>query len=144
MIEECAKGKPFSVWVRPGTKAFIVYFKDAARAAVSLADAPRDAIQMVNYVSNGVQPTPSADELAQAVRATIAGAQITFEPDEKLQAVLDKALLPIDDTCAQTEWDWQAEYGLCDMVKDFVRELTEHPERYVFGPIPRALISAAA
>ncbi len=141
MIEECAKGRPFTVWVRPDTKAPVLYFKDAARAAVSLAEAPRDAVQMVNYVINGVRPTPSAEQLAQAVRAMIPGAQITFEPDEELQAVLDKALLPIDDTCARTEWDWHVEYGLDDMVQDFVRELTENPARYASGPLPRAMIS---
>ena len=78
------------------------------------------------------------------MRAVIPDAQITFEPDEELQAILDKALLPIDDSCAQMEWEWQAEYQLGDMVQDFVRELTEHPERYASGPIPRALICTAA
>ena len=130
MIEESAKGKPFTVWVRPGTRAPILYYKDAARAALNLADAPRNGIQMVNYVLNGVQPTPSAEELAQVVRATVPGARITFEPDAELQAVLDRALLPIDDTCAREEWGWHAEYGLNDMVQDFVREVAENPQRY--------------
>ena len=138
MIEACARGKPFTVWVKPSTKVPILYFKDAARAALSLADAPRDAIGMVNYVIAGVQPTPSAVELAQTVRAMIRGAQIRFDPDEKLQAVLDKALLPIDDTCARAEWDWHIGYGLMELVQDFVRELAENPERYPAGPLPLA------
>ncbi len=79
---------------------------------------------------SGATPTPSAAELAQVVRVKIPGAQITFEPDEALQAILDKALLPIDDSCAQTEWGWQAKYGLEEMVADFIQELAENPQRY--------------
>jgi nucleoside-diphosphate-sugar epimerase len=130
MIEESARGRPFTVWVRPGTRAPILYYKDAARAALDLADAPGDRIQMVNYVLSGVQPTPSAEELAQVVRATVPGTHICFEPDEELQAVLDRTLLPIDEVCAREEWGWRVAYGLEDLVRDFVREMAEHPQRY--------------
>src|SRR5579883_771454 len=33
MIEECAKGKPFTVWAPPETRTPVLYFKDAARSA---------------------------------------------------------------------------------------------------------------
>jgi nucleoside-diphosphate-sugar epimerase len=130
MIEESARAKPFTVWVRPGTRAPVLYYKDAARAMLSLADAPRDAIRTVNYVVDGVRPRPSAEELAGVVRAAVPAARITFEPDEELQAILDRTLLPIDDSRAREEWGWQVEYGLEEMVRDFVREVAENPQRY--------------
>lgn len=130
MIEESAKGNPFTVWVKPHTKAPILYFKDAARAAVKLASTPIDSIKMVNYVLSGVTPTPSAVELAQAVRNRIPGAQISYEPDDELQAILDKALLPIDEKYAREEWGWKPEYGIQEMVDDFILELKENAQRY--------------
>ncbi len=47
----------------------MIYFKDAARALVQLAEAPQQNINMVNYVIAGPTPTPSAGELAELVRA---------------------------------------------------------------------------
>jgi nucleoside-diphosphate-sugar epimerase len=130
MIEESAKSKPFTAWVRPDTRAPMLYIKDAARAAVQLTAAPRDAINMVNYVISGVTPTPSAAELAQAVLAKLPEANISFESDPELQAILDKTLLPIDESYARSEWGWQARYGVEEMVEDFVRELVDNPQRY--------------
>jgi len=130
MIEESVKGKPFTVWVEPHTKAPILYYKDAARAAVKLARTPIDSIKMVNYVLSGVTPTPSAAELAQAVRNRVPGAQISFDSDEELQAILDKTLLPIDEKYAREEWGWKPEYGIQEMVDDFILELKENEQRY--------------
>jgi nucleoside-diphosphate-sugar epimerase len=50
VIEERAKGKPFTIWITPETTVPILYFKDAARAIVQLSEAPRSWIQMVNYL----------------------------------------------------------------------------------------------
>jgi nucleoside-diphosphate-sugar epimerase len=130
MIEESAKGKPFTVWVEPHTRAPVLYYKDAARAALKLASRPIDSIKMVNYVLSGVMPTPSAEELAQAVRNRVPDAHISFEPDEELQAILDKALLPIDEKYAREEWEWEPEFGVREMVDDFILELKENPQRY--------------
>jgi nucleoside-diphosphate-sugar epimerase len=130
MIEGAARGKPFTVWVKPETKAPFLYFKDAARAAVQLAQSSIDEIKTVNYVLSGVTPTPSAGELAQAVQYRIPGAQISYEPDEELQSILDKALLPIDETCARVEWGWRTEYDLDKLVDDFIKELAVNPQRY--------------
>lgn len=130
MIEESVKGNPFTVWVSPHTKTPILYYKDAARAAVKLARTPIDSIKMVNYVLSGVTPTPSAVELARAVRSRIPGAQISFDPDEELQAILDKALLPIDEKYAREEWGWKPEYGIQEMVDDFILELKKNRQRY--------------
>ena len=46
------------------------------------------------------------------------------------QALLDKMLKPIVDTNAQREWNWRPEYGLEEMVDDFLLELRENPQRY--------------
>lgn len=129
-IEEVAKGKPFTIWVTPQARIPVIYFKDAARALVQLAEAPLQNINMVNYLIAGPTPTPSAGELAELVRAKVPGAQIDFKPDPALQAILP--LWPLDDSKARQEWNWTPHYSTQErIVDDFLRELELHPHRYV-------------
>lgn len=129
-IEESAKGNDFTIWVEPRTRAPALYFKDAARAMVMLSEAPAERIKTINYLLAGVEPTSSAEDLAAIVRDKILTANIDFQVDGEIQALLDKMLKPIVDTNAQREWNWTPEYGLEEMVADFLLELRENPQRY--------------
>ena len=130
VIEECAKGNPFTIWVKPESKLAVMYFKDAARAIVMLREAPLANIKMVNYIIAGATPIASAQELADMVKARIPTAQINFEPDLERQKVVDKLSLPIDDSIARKEWNWKSEYDQGRMVDDFLEEMKLYPQRY--------------
>ncbi len=122
MIEKSALGEPFTVWTTPETVIPILYYKDAARAALDLAAAPRDSIKAINYLVDGVAPTPNAGEIAEAVRRAVPGAEITFEPDPKAALSLARNL-HIDDATARAEWGWTPQYDLDAMVADVVAEV---------------------
>lgn len=130
VIEECAKGNHFTIWVKPETKCPVMYFKDAALAIVKLKETPLANIKMVNYVIAGATPIASAQELADMVKARIPTAQINFEPDLERQKILDKLLLPIEDATARNEWNWRPEYNQERIVDDFLEEMRVHPQRY--------------
>ncbi|UCE52334.1 MAG: NAD-dependent epimerase/dehydratase family protein [Desulfobacterales bacterium] len=130
VIEQCAKGNPFTFNVKPETRVPVIYFKDAARAIVLLGEAPLENIKMVNYVIAGVTPIASAGQLADIVKAKVPDARIDFQPDLELQNILDKLLLPIDDGCARKEWGWRPEYDQERIVEDFLQELKQNPQRY--------------
>lgn len=123
VIEECAAGRPFTVWVRPDTRTPIMYVTEAAAATIRLAQAPRDRIKTVNYMVDGVKPSPSAGELAEMVRAKVPGAEIDFKPDPAIQAALDDMIRPLDDTKARQEWGWQPTHDLNKIVDDFLAAL---------------------
>jgi threonine 3-dehydrogenase len=129
VIETPAKGQPFTVWVTPETAFTLVYFKEAARAIVQLADAPRDAIRTVNYNLGGINPAPTMGQLADAVRARVPTAKIDFQPDPAIQPYFQKTH-SLDDTCARAEWGWSPRFDYVNMVDDFLVELRDHPERY--------------
>jgi len=131
VIEECAKGNPYTIWVKPETRVPVLYLKDAARAIVELGAAPLQHIKMVNYLLAGVTPIASAGELADIVRAKVPGAQIDFQPDLELQTIMDRTQRPYDDSTAREEWNWKPEYDQEQMVGDFLEELRLHPQRYV-------------
>jgi nucleoside-diphosphate-sugar epimerase len=130
VIEECAKGNPFTVNVTPETAVPVMYYKDAARAMICLGAAPVERIETVNYVVDGVRPTPTAGRLAEIVRSRIPGARISFEPNAILQPAIDQAVRPLDDRRARTEWNWEPAYDQEAIVDDFLAELRDHRERY--------------
>ena len=129
VIESCAQGRPYTIWVEPETRVSVMYIKDAALATVQLAQAPRQAITTVNYLVNGVTPTPSAGELADVVRSKVAGARIEFKPDDEIQRLIRDSLRPLDDHKARQEWGWKPGYDLDSLVDDFLLELKAHPQR---------------
>ena len=129
VIEACAKGNPYTIWVKPETRVPVLYIKDAAQAMVQLAEAPLENIQTGIYLLDGPKPTPSAGELADAVRNNVPGAQIGFIPDDELQSIVE-SLRPLDDGNARREWGWHPAYDLERIVDDFLLELKRHPQRY--------------
>jgi threonine 3-dehydrogenase len=128
VVEKAASGNPFTIWVRPDTRVPILYFKDAALAITTLAEAPPERIKMVTYVLAG--PRPTALELASLVKQRFPEARIDFAVDREIQARLDNAMRPIDDRFAREEWGWKPAFGVDAMIDDFLAELAQHPDRY--------------
>jgi nucleoside-diphosphate-sugar epimerase len=120
MIEHAAQGKLFKIWVKPEMRIPIMYIDEAATATIRLAEAPIDGIKTVNYLVDGAKPTPSAAKLADVVRSKIPGAQLEFEPDLEIQALLDDMARPLDDTKAREEWSWQPTHSVDRIVDDFL------------------------
>ncbi|MFQ5409298.1 MAG: NAD-dependent epimerase/dehydratase family protein [Anaerolineales bacterium] len=123
VIEECGRGEPFTITVDPSTRVPVLYYKDAARAALQITQPEMEQIKTVNYLVNGVEPMATAGELADLVRTKVPGAQISFDPNRELQPLLDKLLRPLDDSRARAEWGWAPEYDQARMVDDFLREI---------------------
>jgi len=114
MIEKSAHGEPFTVWTTPETVVALLYYQDAARAAVELAQAPNDQIKSINYLVNGPSPTPSAGEIADAVKRRFPQADINFEPDPTTPVGRE---IRLDDRAARTEWGWNHAFDLDDMIE---------------------------
>lgn len=136
VIEASARGIPFTIPVAPGTRVPVLYLKDAARALVELAGAPRERIQTAIYLLGGPTPVPSAGELAALIRARVPGATIGFAPDPALQRLVDPLARPIVDDEARAEWGWRPRYGVEAMLDEFLGELRRHPERYAIPASP--------
>lgn len=130
-IEKAVLGEPYDIFVEPRIRCAVLYFKDAARSLLALDDAPKESVKAVCYTLAGIDPTPSAGELAEAIRNTCPGARIDFKPDsfamdyhEKLQG------FTFDESSARSELGWRLEYTLPSMIADFTEECRMHPERY--------------
>ena len=98
----------------------ILHYQDAARAAIELAQAPFESIKSINYLVDGIQPTPTAGEIADAVRSRISDADITFSPPDGGAA----GSVRIDDSAAREEWGWQPNFDTEGMVDAVIAEVT--------------------
>ncbi len=121
MIEASLGGNPYTVIVSPETRIPVLSAADAARAIYELGQAPSENIKTVNYLVDGVKPTPSAAELAQKVKSRIPAAAIDFQPDENWKPVLDLIALPIDDSRAREEWGWRPRHDYDAIIDNFLR-----------------------
>lgn len=132
MIEHAIQGKPYQCFAPEDTVVPVMYFKDSARAADMVFEAPKENIKMVNYNVAGVTPAISAGELAQGLKKRIPGTVVTFEPTpEILELYKTMKIKVFDDTCAREEWGWKPAYPRFDeVVSEFEKEMKEHPRRY--------------
>jgi threonine 3-dehydrogenase len=121
MIEEPARGRGYVVPLEPRSAMPILYIDDAVRALLDLAAASGPLPRAVYNIA-GI--SPSAEDIADAVRAVVDGASITFEPDAASQAVLDSWPVAIDDAAARADWGWTCDRDLKETVSAFVEAIT--------------------
>lgn len=132
LLEFPLRGKPFECFVTEGTKMPTMYFKDAAHAVQTVANAPIERIETVNYNVAGITPTRSAGEIAAVVRKHVPEARITFVPDPIIMEYYRTFKIDrFDDSRARSEWGWSPAFPDFDTVLlDFKAELAEHPDWY--------------
>tara|TARA_Y100001970_G_scaffold283295_1_gene398063 strand:- start:514 stop:1476 length:963 start_codon:yes stop_codon:yes gene_type:complete len=106
----------YDCFVRADTRLPMMYMEDAIRATITLMDAPVESIgdSRGGYNLSGCSFT--AAEIADAVAARVPGFTCNFKPDVR-QEYADSWPDSVDDSAAQQDWGWNAEYdldALCD------------------------------
>jgi nucleoside-diphosphate-sugar epimerase len=122
MIESGLKGIPFEAWVTKETSIPIMYIKDAIRCLLELFLAEEAKIKTRVYCVGQITPSPTAGDLLEAIKKHFPLVSITFRPDPKAMEVLRSIPAQLDDTNARKEWGWSIQYGLREMVEDFIKE----------------------
>jgi nucleoside-diphosphate-sugar epimerase len=110
MIHAAAARRPYACFVRPDTRIPFMAMPDAIAALLTLLDAP--AASLTSMVYNAAGFNPSAGELAVLVRRAFPGAEITFTPDPRRQAIVDSWPEDVDDARARRDWSFRPAYDL--------------------------------
>ena len=113
----------YSSFCRPDATIPFMYMPDAIRAMLELMDAPKEKLGRCIYNIAAISPT--ADEIADAVRARIPGVELTFEPDPARQAILDSWPDALDDTNARNDWGWDHAFDLESMSDDLMPKVKD-------------------
>ena len=113
----------YEAFVTPESRIPFMYMPDAVRAVLELSDAPRQRLGRSIYNIAAISPT--AAEIADAVRERIPGVRLTFRSDPRRQAILDSWPSVLDDSNARKDWGWSHEYDLASMSDDLLAKLRE-------------------
>lgn len=110
MLHYAAKGAPYSCFVREDVRIPFMAMPDAVKSLLLLTDAPKEKLgrQVYNVTSFSLSAADFRDLACKA----FPGAQITFEPDVKRQAIVDSWPADLDDSAARRHWGWQPDYDL--------------------------------
>jgi nucleoside-diphosphate-sugar epimerase len=117
MIHAAARGEPYACFVRPDTRIPFMAMPDAIDGLMKLASAPREKLSRTAYNVTAFNPT--AREICDVVADAFPGARITWQTDEKRQAIVDSWPADVDDAAARRDWGFAPRY-------DFRRAFDEY------------------
>ena len=99
----------------------MMYMEDAIRATIELMEAPKENVKIrSSYNLAGISFTPK--QLGDAIANEKDGFKMHYAPDFR-QAIADSWPKSIDDTSAQNDWGWKAQYDLKKMSNDMFKHL---------------------
>lgn len=118
MIHAASKGEPYACFVRPDTRIPFMAMPDAVDAIMTLTAAAADRLSQPVY--NVSAFNPSAEQIRELVARAYPDARISFEPDERRQAIVDSWPRAVDDTAARRDWDLAPRYDLEPCFEDYL------------------------
>lgn len=107
--------KKYTCFLAENTALPMMYMDDALAATVAIMQAPTEKVKIrSSYNLGGISFTPA--EIAAEIKTHIPEFTIDYDPDFR-QAIADSWPASIDDTAAQTDWDWKHQYDLKSMTQ---------------------------
>lgn len=123
IFHEAIKNKTYNCFLKKDTTLPMMYMPDAIDATLKLMQADSDKIKIrSSYNIAGTSFCPN--ELADEIKKHIPKFSITYKPDFR-QAIADSWPDSIDDSYAQSEWNWKAEYGINKITSDMLKNLKQ-------------------
>lgn len=105
----------FTCFLKEDTALPMMFMDDAIRATIELMNASAEQIKIRSaYNLAGSSFTPA--ELATSIQKQLPDFSISYKPDFR-QAIADSWPNSIDDSYAQKDWGWKAEFDTDAMVK---------------------------
>ena len=115
-----AKGS-YTCFLRDDTSLPMMYMDDAIRATLQIMESGSETIKVrSSYNLCGMSFTPK--EIAESIREQIPDFEISYEPDFR-QKIADSWPSSIDDSKAQRDWNWKAEFNLTETTAAMLKNL---------------------
>jgi nucleoside-diphosphate-sugar epimerase len=108
MLHHAARGEPYASFVREDVRIPFMAMPDAVKSLLLLTDAAKEALgqQVYNVTSFSL----SAADFRDHVLEYFPNAQISFNPDDKRQTIVNSWPADLDDSAARRDWGWQPDY----------------------------------
>lgn len=111
----------YTSFLKKDSKLPMMFMDDAIRATLTLMDSDSQNIKVrSSYSLAAMSFTPA--EIAENIQEQIPSFKISYEPDFR-QAIADSWPSSIDDSRAQKDWNWKAEFDLEKTTKEMLKNL---------------------
>ena len=113
----------FTCFLDENMKLPMMYMEDAIRATIELMDAPIENVKIrSSYNISGMSFSPK--EIAQSIQNHISEFKINYSIDYR-NKIAETWPDSISDSRAREDWDWEARYGLKEMTKNMLKNLSQ-------------------
>lgn len=110
MLHHAAQNKSYASFVREDCRIPFMAMPDAVKSLLQLTAAPRENLRHAVY--NVTSFSLSAIEFRDWVLKYFPEGQITFQPDEKRQTIVDSWPADLDDSAARRDWGWVPDFDV--------------------------------
>ncbi len=117
MLHAAAQKQPYKCFVGPNAKIPFMAMPDAVSSLIGILEADKSKLSQTVYNISGF--SVSAQEIAERVKQSFPGADISFEPDAVRSKIVDSWPEDIEDSRASADWGWKPAY-------DFARAFDEY------------------
>jgi len=140
MLHADAQGEPYTCFVRGDVRIPFMVMPDAVRSLLMLSQAPRENLSRMVY--NVTSFSLSARQIRERVLSAFPGAEITFEPDLKREAIVYSWPADVDDSAARIDWGWAPEYNADRAFDEYL--IPNIKRRYHVAEMNSAEVNSAA
>ena len=121
IYHEAIKHQQYECFLSENTALPMMYMPDAIKATLDLMHADADKVKIrSSYNLSGMSFSPK--EIAAEICNHYPNFKITYQPDSR-QQIADSWPQSIDDSAAQQDWGWKAEFDLKKMSDDMFLHL---------------------
>jgi nucleoside-diphosphate-sugar epimerase len=121
IYHEALKSGHYTCFLDEHTELPMIFMEDAIKATIDLMEAAGNNLTIrSSYNLASISFTPA--ELANSIKKHIPDFSISYEPDFR-QAIADSWPSSIDDSLAQKDWNWYANYDLESMTTEMLKQL---------------------
>jgi nucleoside-diphosphate-sugar epimerase len=118
---QAKKSGSYECFLSEDTALPMMFMDDAIRATIELMEAPREQLRIKSsYNLGGISFTPK--EIAASIQEHMPEFTIRYAPDFR-QAIADSWPKSIDDSYAQSDWNWKSEYNLSDLTQEMLENI---------------------
>jgi threonine 3-dehydrogenase len=118
MIHAAARGEAYACFVRPDTRIPFMAMPDAIDALLRLSAAPRARLTRTAYNLSAF--SPAAQDIHDAVTAAFPQSNISWQVDEKRQAIVDSWPADVDDSAARADWGFSPAFDFETAFRDYL------------------------
>src|SRR5687767_1661422 len=118
MIHAAARQEPYACFVRPDTRIPFMAMPDAVEALLALSAVGPERLTRTAYNLSAFSTT--AEAVRQQVVRAFPSCTITWDVDQKRQAIIDSWPEDVDDAAARRDWGFAPRFGFESAFDDYL------------------------